>query len=143
MKIVTISKMLSMGLWQTIESSLRSIQLKEIANNVLHIWFDSKFWKNSSPTLNQIYAEYFPITVTTFVAEDGQGGHIIISGGPEYQDNSVVAISGQQVSTVAEGQLMTIASGENAPVSIAGSTYHVCLYHKWSIRDLTFYCYNS
>ena len=55
------------------------------------------------------------------MAEDGQGGHIIISGGPEYQDNSVVAISGQQVSTVAEGQLMTIASGENAPVSIAGN----------------------
>ena len=58
--------------------------------------------------------------MTTFVTEDGQGGHIIISGGAEYQDGSVVPMTGQQVSRVAEGQLITIASGENVPVSIAG-----------------------
>lgn len=57
--------------------------------------------------------------VTTFVTEDGQGGHIIISGGGEYQDGSVVSMTGQQVSRVTERQLITIASGENAPVSIA------------------------
>jgi len=58
-------------------------------------------------------------SMTTFVAEDGQGGHIIISGAAEYQDGSVVQMAGQQVSRVAEGQLITIASGESAPVSIA------------------------
>ena len=60
--------------------------------------------------------------MTTFVAEDGQGGHIIISGAAEYQDGNVVPMTGQQVSRVTEGQLITIASGENAPVSIAGIT---------------------
>ena len=54
------------------------------------------------------------------MAEDGQGGHIIISSAAEYQDGSVVPMTGQQVSRVTEGQLITIASGENAPVSIAG-----------------------
>ena len=61
--------------------------------------------------------------MTTFVAEDGQGGHIIISGAAEYQDGSVVQMAGQQVSRVAEGQLITIASGESAPVSIAGTIF--------------------
>ena len=60
--------------------------------------------------------------MTTFVTDDGQGGHIIISGGAEYQDSGVVAMTGQQVSRVTEGQLMTIASGENVPVSIAGAS---------------------
>ena len=61
--------------------------------------------------------------MTTFVAEDGQGGHIIISGAAEYQDGSVVQMAGQQVSRVAEGQLITIASGESVPVSIAGAIF--------------------
>eukprot|EP00794_Sanderia_malayensis_P018122 gene18122-19932_t len=60
--------------------------------------------------------------VTAFVAEDGQGRHIIISGGHGYQDSSVVSISGQQVvSTVTDNQLMTIASSDNSPVSMAGN----------------------
>lgn len=71
------------------------------------------------------------VLVTTFVAEDGQGGHIIISGGAEYQDGSVVSMTGQQVSRVAEGQLIAIASGENAPVSITG------------IHSLLLNCYRS
>ncbi len=54
------------------------------------------------------------------MAEDGQGRHIIISGGHGYQDNSVVSISGHQVSTVAENQLMTITSSDHSPVSMAG-----------------------
>ena len=61
--------------------------------------------------------------MTTFVAEDGQGGHIIISGAAEYQDGSVVQMAGQQLSRVAEGQLITIASGESVPVSIAGTIF--------------------
>ncbi len=59
--------------------------------------------------------------MTAFVAEDGQGRHIIISGGPGYQDSSVVSISGHQVvSSVNDNQLMTITSGGNSPVSMAG-----------------------
>ena len=70
--------------------------------------------------------------MTTFVTEDGQGGHIIISGGGEYQDGSVVSMTGQQVSRVTERQLITIASGENAPVSIAGITANLIFLWEFS-----------
>ena len=83
--------------------------------------------------------------MTAFVAEDGQGGHIIISGGSGYQDSSVVsisAISGHQVvSTVSDSQLMTLAGRDNVPVTMAGGCWFICKQIVNNARYL--FIYNS
>ena len=52
------------------------------------------------------------------MAEDGQGGHIIISGGHGYQDGStVVSLAGQ---SVVEGGLVSLNDQDNSSISVTG-----------------------